>query len=161
MKAPLYLKITKSPQETALLAKDFLEKALKEAKKGNPLIFYLEGELGAGKTHFAKGLAQALGIKDNITSPTFVLMKKFDIPADNMARKLGKKLFIHIDCYRIYDSKDAEQIGLDKVLENPRTIIAIEWAERIADIIPKPYWEIKMEHVSEMERRVIARENKN
>ena len=73
-------KVTKSSQETTAFAKDFLEKALKEAPKNAPLIFYLEGELGAGKTHFVKGLAQGLGVKGPITSPTFVLMKKFVVP---------------------------------------------------------------------------------
>lgn len=137
--------ISKSAQETIDFAKDFLKKTLKEAPKDAPLIFYLKGELGSGKTYFVKGLAQALGIEDNITSPTFVLMKKFTI---------GQKLFFHIDCYRIYDSKDAEQIGLDKVFKNPRAIIAIEWADRIKEIIPRPYWEIKMEHVDDTHRKM-------
>ena len=141
-------KTTKNEQETIKFAKNFLENVLKGAKEDAPLIFCLQGELGAGKTHFVKGLAQALGIEDNMTSPTFVLMKKVVI---------GEKLFFHIDCYRIYDSKDAEQIGLDKILKNPRAIIAIEWAERIADIIPKPYWEIKMEHAGDTCRRIVVK----
>lgn len=155
---------TKNEQETIKFAKNFLENVLKDGSTGSPrgasggksfrhgsgraLIFYLTGELGAGKTHFVKGLAQALGIEDNITSPTFVLMKKFVI---------GEKLFFHIDCYRIYDSKDAEQIGLDKVFKNPRAIIAIEWAERIEDIIPMPYWEVRMEHVGDTLRRIVVK----
>ena len=63
--------ITKSSQGTIVFAKKFLVKALKEAKEDAPLVFYLQGELGTGKTYFVKGLAEALGIKDNITSPTF------------------------------------------------------------------------------------------
>ncbi len=133
--------VTNSTQETIALAKKFLEKALKEAKDNTPLIFYLEGDLGAGKTHFVKGLAAGLGIKDNITSPTFVLMKKY-----------GR--FYHIDCYRIYDAKDAKQIGLDKIFEIPNAIIAVEWAERIKDIIPKPYFKIKMEHEEDSKRKI-------
>jgi len=149
--------ITKSAQETIAFAKKFLQKALKEAREDAPLVFYLEGELGAGKTHFVKGLAGALGITDNITSPTFVLMKKYKIrkkAGTVPAFAGGKTLFFHIDCYRIHDSEDARQIGLDKILENPRAIVAVEWAERIAEIIPRPYWEISFEHVGENRRRI-------
>ena len=145
---------TKKEQETIALAKDFVKKALKEAEKDKPLIFYLTGELGAGKTYFVKGLAEGLGIKDNITSPTFVLMKKYAIPKGHQSSVAGYQLFFHIDCYRIYDAEDAKQIGLDKVLANPRAVVAIEWAERIEDIIPKPYWEIEFKHVGEGERQI-------
>ena len=112
--------ITKSPQETSDFAKDLVKKALKEAIKDKPLIFYLEGELGTGKTHFVKGLADALGIMDNITSPTFVLMKKYAVPHGGEAVLRDKQLFFHIDCYRIYDAEDARQIGLDKILINAK-----------------------------------------
>jgi len=149
--------ITKSPRETIVSAKKFLEKALKEAKEDAPLIFYLEGELGAGKTHFVKGLAEALSITDNITSPTFVLMKKFAVSGNAAAQQAGKKLFFHIDCYRIYDAEDARQIGLDKILENPRAIVAVEWAERISEIVPKPYWKLTFRHVDDKTRKIVAK----
>lgn len=149
--------ITKSSQGTIVFAKKFLEKTLKEVQENVPLIFYLEGELGAGKTHFVKGLAEALSIKDNITSPTFVLMKKYAIWNNDAAQGAGKKLFFHIDCYRIYDVQDARQIGLDKILENPRAIVAVEWAERIGEIVPKPYWEIKMEHIDDKTRKIVIK----
>jgi tRNA threonylcarbamoyl adenosine modification protein YjeE len=148
---------TKSSRATIASAKKFLEKALKEAREDAPLIFYLEGELGAGKTHFVKGLAEALGIKDNITSPTFVLMKKYAVSGSAAARQAGKKLFFHIDCYRIYNEEDARQIGLDKILENPRSIVAVEWAERIADIVPKPYWKLVFKHIDDKTRKIVIK----
>lgn len=145
---------TKNEQETIEFAKGFLKKAQEGAKTNKPLIFYLTGELGAGKTHFVKGLAEELGITDNITSPTFVLMKKYEIAPDNAAQQAGKTLFFHIDCYRIYDAEDARQIGLDKVLENSHAVVAVEWAERIEEIVPKPYWKIKMEHTDDNNRKI-------
>ena len=148
---------TKSSQETIEFAGKFLKKAQDTAETDKPLIFYLTGELGAGKTHFVKGLAEALSITDNVTSPTFVLMKKYVVSGDAASQQAGKKLFFHIDCYRIYGAEDARQIGLDKILENPRAIVAIEWAERIYDIIPFPYWEIKFEHVGKGKRRISIR----
>ena len=146
--------ITQNEKETSDFAKNVLKEALREAGADRPLIFYLEGELGAGKTRFVKGLAEALGIKDNITSPTFVLMKKYEVPKGYRVWGIGYRSFYHIDCYRIYDAKDARQIGLDKILENPRAIVAIEWAERIEEIIPRPYWKIRFEHVGEGKRRI-------
>lgn len=149
--------LTHSVQETMELGGRCMEEALKAAKPDAPLIFYLEGELGAGKTHFVKGLAQALGIH-GIASPTFVLMKKFVLSRGRKeCLRAGKKYFFHIDCYRIYDRNDARQIGLDTILKNPRAILAIEWAERIAEIIPRPYWEIKIEHVDDTIRRVTVK----
>lgn len=145
---------TKSEKETTEFAEKSLREALRGAERDKPLIFWLEGELGAGKTQFVKGLAAGLDIKDRITSPTFVLMKKFKIPKTNPAAKKGKSLFFHIDCYRIYDSEDAKQIGLDEVIKNPRAIVAIEWAERIVDIIFAPYWKLNFEHVEESNRKI-------
>lgn len=148
------LKTTKSPEETFVFGKKILKKALKDADKDKPLTFCLSGELGAGKTYFVKGIASALGIKV-ITSPTFVVMKKFKISALREECEIaGKKYFFHIDCYRIDDAEDARQIDLDKIIANPRAIIAVEWAERIEEIIPKPYWKIEFKYKGEGGRQV-------
>lgn len=146
--------ITRKTEETTSFGRRILQAALQANKKEKPLIFYLKGELGAGKTHFVKGLAVELGIT-SITSPTFVMMKKFKISAMvNECENKGKQFFFHIDCYRIYDAQDALQIDLDKVLLNPHAIIAIEWAERIEELIPKPYWKIEFTYKSEEERSI-------
>ncbi|MBI1888776.1 MAG: tRNA (adenosine(37)-N6)-threonylcarbamoyltransferase complex ATPase subunit type 1 TsaE, partial [Candidatus Spechtbacteria bacterium] len=131
--------IVKSEEEMMERAKVFLKEALLDAEAEKSLIFCLTGELGAGKTYFTKGLASALGITD-IRSPTFVLMKKFVIKNNGT---LGKKYFYHIDCYRVQALADAKHIGLDKMLEDSRAIFAIEWAERIQAVIPRPYWKVK------------------
>lgn len=141
--------ITKSEQETIEMGGSLLREALLEARDDQPLVFCLYGELGTGKTQFVKGMADELGL-NGITSPTFLLMRKFilarQLPGDT---KKKKKYFFHIDCYRIYDSEEARQISLDKTIASPRAVIAIEWAERIEEIIPKPYWEIKFEYERE------------
>jgi len=146
--------ITKNELETIREGKKLLLNALKKADKKKPLIFYMEGELGSGKTHFIKGIGEGLGL-NNVKSPTFVLMKKFIIvrSVPNSLKK-NKKNFFHIDCYRIYDSDEAKQIFLDKVIQSPKVIVAIEWAERIKDIIPRPYFEIKFEYAGKNERKI-------
>jgi len=84
-------------------------------------------------------------------------MKKFAVSGNAAAQQAGKKLFFHIDCYRIYDAEDARQIGLDKILENPRAIVAVEWAERISEIVPKPYWKLTFRHVDDKTRKIVAK----
>ncbi|MFA5714178.1 MAG: tRNA (adenosine(37)-N6)-threonylcarbamoyltransferase complex ATPase subunit type 1 TsaE [Candidatus Paceibacterota bacterium] len=99
-------------------------------KKG-ALIFGLKGDLGAGKTTFLQGFAKGLGIKDKITSPTFVIMNRFPI-------KKGKfRNFYHLDCYRVENYKEIENIGIKEIISDSKNIVCIEWPEKIKRIIPK------------------------
>ena len=110
-------KLFQSPDEMMEFAKDFA----KNLKVGETLA--LSGDLGSGKTIFTKGLALGLGIKDNVTSPTFVLMKQYALHLRGVEllspRRREKSKFkiknlklIHIDCYRMKSSADALSIGL-------------------------------------------------
>lgn len=121
--------ISSSTEETKKLAASFLEKTLKEKREG-ALVIGLEGELGAGKTHFAKGVAEHLGIERNITSPTFVLMKRYG-PTGG-----GFKNFYHLDCYRIYSAEEILDLGWEEIISDPKNIVLVEWAERIKDVLP-------------------------
>jgi tRNA threonylcarbamoyladenosine biosynthesis protein TsaE len=137
--------ISKSDNQTRQIAKVFAD-----SLSGGEVIA-LTGDLGAGKTTFTKGIALALGIKDKITSPTFVLMKQY-------ITKLNKqkiKNFIHTDCYRFVSSSDALSIGLDEYLGQSKTICIIEWPEIIQDILPDETIWININHVSEDEREII------
>ncbi len=110
--------ISKSAAQTKLLG-------IKLAKQlnGNEVIA-LVGNLGSGKTTFVKGLAKGLGVKDVITSPTFVLMKNYK------AKHKTIKNFVHVDCYRI-PGIELTAIGLDDFLNQADTVVAIEWAEKL------------------------------
>jgi tRNA threonylcarbamoyladenosine biosynthesis protein TsaE len=88
----------------------------------------LMGNLGAGKTVFVKALAEALGVKDNVTSPTFVLMKIYDTKHD-----IIKKL-VHVDCYRLEGKEDLVDIGLSEYIEDPNTLVVVEWADKISNL---------------------------
>lgn len=92
-----------------------------------PLVFFLAGELGAGKTQFSKGLAKALGIQEIVKSPTFTILNEYDY---HLGARNGK--FIHIDTWRIDSLKDLETIGLDRYL-TANNVIAIEWADKFFD----------------------------
>jgi len=140
--------ITKSSAETQKLAggmaKDMLKRKSKEA-----LVIGLEGDLGSGKTTFIQGLVQGLGIKDKITSPTFVIMKKYPFGSD-----ASKRNFYHIDCYRI-ESKDLLELDFKEIIIQPENIIVIEWAERVKDILPDNVIWIRFEHMGKDKRRII------
>ena len=100
-----------------------LGKKLSALLKGGDVIALI-GNLGSGKTTFIKGLAQGLGIKDIITSPTFVLMKIYK------TKNKSIKELVHIDCYRV-PGIELEAIGLGDYLNQPDKVVAIEWAEKL------------------------------
>ena len=117
--------ISKTEQDTINFAKKFA----KTLKGGE--ILSLEGELGAGKTVFTKGLAQSLGIKKIIKSPTFVLMKVFAVKGNQKIKNL-----IHVDAYRLNNFEEFKDIGLEEYLDK-KNIIAIEWGNKIKEHLPK------------------------
>lgn len=119
--------VTASEKQTFSLAKKFAKKL-----KGG-IVLSLVGDLGAGKTIFTKGLAAGLGIKKNITSPTFVLMKKYDVKC----QWSNVKCLVHIDAYRLRSYKDLLAIGAKKYLGKPNTVTVIEWAGKVKRILPK------------------------
>jgi len=110
----------------------------------------LEGNLGSGKTAFTKGIAVALGIDDQITSPTFVILKNYTLKTQNS--KL--KSLVHIDCYRISE-EDAEAVGLSEYLELKNNITVVEWPENIKSLLPKRTKHIKFEHLGENKRKIV------
>ena len=136
--------ISKSVAETQKIAAD-LAKKLSSGE-----ILALSGDLGGGKTTFVQGLAKGLGIKEQITSPTFVLIKEFKI---SRSYKLEAKNLIHIDLYRL---KKIDKIFKKEIQEyfKPENITVIEWAEKIKDSLPKNTKWIKFNFISENKRRI-------
>ncbi|MDZ4229334.1 MAG: tRNA (adenosine(37)-N6)-threonylcarbamoyltransferase complex ATPase subunit type 1 TsaE, partial [Patescibacteria group bacterium] len=115
--------ITKSPKQTMKLAKTLCLKHWKDLQS-RPLMFLLIGELGAGKTQFAKGIGRFLQIKQPITSPTFVIAKEYDY------ERFGVKgRFLHLDTWRLQHLEELRALKLDQQLK-PKTIMAVEWANR-------------------------------
>lgn len=105
--------------------------ALELAQKYNQGgIFALSGPLGAGKTTFIQGFAQGLGIKDRLISPTFIIMRQYQIPSNNKG-----KLY-HLDLYRLETVHQTEGIGLEEILANSANIVLIEWAEKLGPLLP-------------------------
>ena len=125
----------KSLEQTLILA----EKIGKRLTSG--MVLTLEGDLGAGKTTFTKGLAKGLEIKRNVNSPTFTMIKEYE----------GRLPLYHMDVYRLKNS--LEDIGLEEYFYG-EGICVIEWASIIEDILPKERLDIKIYRTGETERLV-------
>ena len=149
---PMQSMLSRSQNETIEFAKKFTRKL----KGGESL--GLVGELGSGKTTFVKGLAVGLGIKEPITSPTFVLLKEYDILRPNRhPRGVGKsvRFLVHIDAYRVEKIEDIKSVGIEDCLSRKETIVVVEWAEKIKKILPKHTIYINFKHKSEKEREIL------
>lgn len=108
------------------------------------------GDLGAGKTTITKYLATDFGLVDNITSPTFVVMKNYTLP--NMVR--GVSEIIHMDAYRLRGAPDAESVGILEHLERKDILLIIEWPENIYNALPSDCKEIRIEHQNGDKRKI-------
>ena len=100
----------------------------------------LEGELGAGKTTFAKGFARGLGIVRPVTSPTFVLAKRYPVTKSRFRN------FWHVDCYRLKNARELKTIGYENMVRDPYAVLAIEWGDRIRKYLPKEALRIVFQH---------------
>jgi L-threonylcarbamoyladenylate synthase len=118
--------LSRSEEETQNLGKELWQKYEKYAGK-RAIIFALEGPMGTGKTQFTKGLAHAMGIKDEIVSPTFNLILNYSSEED-------KPELSHIDAWKINGSKEFNGLGISELISD-KSVLAIEWAERISDAI--------------------------
>ncbi len=109
-------------------AQAFLNYAKEVSDTKKSLLVSLKGDLGAGKTTFSKTVGKLLGVEENITSPTFVIQKTYQ------TKDVFFKKMVHIDVYRIEVEKEVVQLGIHKTLEEPNTIVLIEWPEKIPKI---------------------------
>ncbi len=138
--------VSHSPTETKDIAAKLAAKiALAKPEEGAAVIA-LEGDLGAGKTTFVQGFTKALGIDEAVKSPTFLLMKRYDIAHD--------RHLYHIDCYRLEDHKALLPLEIEEILQNTDNIILIEWAERILPILPPDRITIRLAHMDETTRSI-------
>lgn len=126
---------TYSEEETIELAQNI------ESEKFPNMVICLKGDLGTGKTVFTKGFAQALEVKEEVTSPTFTIIKEYTS---------GEMPLYHMDVYRL-DGK-VEDLGLEEYY-NKKGITIIEWADMIEDYLPEKRLEIRIKSSDEDENK--------
>ena len=129
---------TRNEMETIEIAQNF------ESEKFPNMIICLNGELGCGKTIFTKGIANALGITETITSPTFTIIKEYN----------GELPLYHMDVYRL--DGNTEGLGIEEYFSKGGVVI-IEWADTIKDILPNERLDIKFKVVDENKRILIIK----
>jgi tRNA threonylcarbamoyladenosine biosynthesis protein TsaE len=129
-----YKLTTRNELETIELAQNF------ESEKFPNMIICLEGDLGSGKTIFAKGIAESLGIEETITSPTFNIIKEYIT---------GEMPLYHMDLYRLNGNID--NLGIDEYFDKGG-IVVIEWADTISQHLPNERLEIKIKIIDENTR---------
>lgn len=128
--------LSKSAQETLNFAREYA----KTLNAGDVVL--LNGEMGAGKTVFSKGVAQGLGIEEEVLSPTYAYMNDY-----------SGKLY-HFDCYRLSSGAQAEALGLCDYFYLDGVCL-IEWSQNIADVLPENCKIVTIEKISNDERRII------
>jgi tRNA threonylcarbamoyladenosine biosynthesis protein TsaE len=131
-----YKVTTRNEEETIKLAQNF------ESEKFPNMIICLDGELGSGKTVFAKGIAHALGIKDSITSPTFTIIKEYE----------GELPLYHMDLYRL--DGNIAGIGIEEYFTKGGVVV-IEWADTIKNYLPEERLDIRFKVIDENKRLLI------
>lgn len=127
-----------------------LGKKIGEACQGAE-VFLLRGDLGAGKTVFAQGLALGLGYYDKVNSPTFNILKLYQIKNKTLNKV---RVFCHIDAYRLDSGEDLLKLGIEEYLDAPGTVTLIEWAEKVKSVWPHHGIEIEIKAINESQREI-------
>jgi len=128
-----------SPEQTMQIASEFADRVV----RGDVVALY--GDLGAGKTHFAKGFATKFGIDaQSVSSPTYSLIQEYHGPSITI---------FHIDAYRLGSENEALSIGLDEILDGDG-ICLVEWPERIPGLLPINLWTVRIHQIDDQIRQI-------
>lgn len=109
-------------------------------------VVLLEGELGAGKSEIARGIAKGLGVSETVTSPSFTILNFYDS---------GRVPLYHFDWYRLRCAEELYEMGMDEYLGGDG-ITVVEWPERCPDAVPAVHFRIALRRISENVREIIV-----
>jgi tRNA threonylcarbamoyladenosine biosynthesis protein TsaE len=132
--------ILKNEAELHKLAKKFATKLT----SGDVILLY--GEMGSGKTTFVKAVCEELNVKQNVSSPTFTLINKYETAT-------GQTIY-HVDLYRLNSALDLYMLDLHRYLTDPSAIIFIEWAEKLEELIPDQFLKLTFEYYETDQRQL-------
>jgi len=132
--------VSESPEATWSVG-EFVGKRLKAG-----MVLCLTGDLGAGKTLFTKGVAAGLGVKEDVTSPSFTLMNLYD----------GRLPVAHFDLYRLDDGGDLDEIGFYEYADEPVGVAIIEWADKFPEALPPHHLSVVLSPGKNLEERRLS-----
>lgn len=134
---------TGSAKETQKLA----IKLLSRLKDG--VVVALVGDLGSGKTTFAQGIGQALGVP-RVISPTYNIVKHYDLQ-----EKHGQiEALVHLDLYRLSSPEEARSFDLNEIFSQPHDLVLVEWAEKAEKLLPSPHYRVEFKHLGGDRREI-------
>jgi tRNA threonylcarbamoyladenosine biosynthesis protein TsaE len=145
VRMPYMMHLSKSTEDTKEIARNFLESI--EAGDSAAVVA-LKGDLGAGKTAFSQAVGEILGVKENMHSPTFVILKAYSIDWK------GFKNLVHIDAYRLERESELLHLGWEEIIKEPENLVLIEWPENVQGIIPQNAKEVSLKFVDERTREI-------
>lgn len=124
--------VANSADDMKRIAGDFIARKIDapRAQGAGALVIGLTGDLGAGKTTFTQGVAEALGVRDVVVSPTFTIERVYKVVHPNYSH------LAHLDAYRLETAEELARLGWDNLVSDASTIILIEWADRVREILP-------------------------
>ena len=132
--------VSESPEATWSVG-EFVGKRLKAG-----MVLCLTGDSGAGKTLFTKGVAAGLGVKEDVTSPSFTLMNLYD----------GRLPVAHLDLYRLDDEGDLDEIGFYEYADEPVGVAIIEWADKFPEALPPHHLSVVLSPGKNLEERRLS-----
>lgn len=136
------METSRSPEETLGIAERLA------AEEPDVAIYYLEGDLGAGKTLFAKGIARHYGVDPStVTSPTFALVNRYGG---------GRRVLYHLDLYRIENERELDELGIEE-MEEEGAVLVVEWAEKMGSHRRAGAVSVRLDVSGETERRITIR----
>lgn len=150
MKEPQKL-LVKSEKELENIAENLVNNLPKERDGAGVIALY--GDLGSGKTTFTKEIANYFEIKETITSPTFVILKRFEINPE-FSKGTGFKNLIHIDTYRLDLAEELHRLGFEEILNDKNNLVVIEWPEIIEGSLPKETIRVYFSFIDESTREL-------
>jgi len=136
---------TFSEQETLKLAQEFA----RQLQRGD--VVALWGELGTGKTRFAKGVCEAFGADHHVSSPSFVILNRYEGKGRD-----GRELFVyHLDLYRVRSVEEIYDLGYEEFIYG-EGITLVEWAEQLADLLPAKRYDVRLRYGAQDSERTIS-----
>lgn len=145
---------SKDLNETVIAAENFIAGLKYMSHSNKAVIVGLSGDLGSGKTTFAKALGAALGIEEQIQSPTFIIQKIY-VTKDSRFKKL-----YHLDLYRIDDPTELRMLRMEEIFNDPANLVLIEWPEKASEneasfsVLPDDMIKITFEFIDETTRKI-------
>ncbi len=145
--------ITKNAQETTEFGRN-LARELQEHRGGDgATVLCLYGELGSGKTTFTQGFAKGLGITHRLLSPTFIIVRRYQLP------KNSSGFLYHLDLYRLQLDSELEELGLSEMFADSESFVVIEWAEKLTKNLPEKRMDISFTVDEQGRHRITLKSN--